>query len=42
MPEVVIELEAGEEIIGEVGKRTWVKGPIETKTKISGGIGKAL
>lgn len=42
LPVAVIELEAGEEIISEVGGRTWAKGPIETETKATGGIGKAI
>ena len=42
LPAVVIELEPGEVIISEVGGRTWAKGPIETDTKATGGIGKAI
>ena len=42
LPAVVIELEPGEVIISEVGGRTWAKGPIDTDTKATGGIGKAI
>lgn len=42
LPAVVIELEPGEVIISEVGGRTWAKGPIETDTKATGGIGKTI
>lgn len=42
LPVAILELEPGEEIISEVGGRTWAKGPIETDTKATGGIGKAI
>lgn len=41
LPAVVIHLSAGEEIISEVGGRSWIKGPVETETK-GGKIGKSL
>mgnify|MGYP001688731187 CR=1 FL=1 len=42
LPVAILELEPGEEIISEVGGRTWARGPIETDTKATGGIGKAI
>ena len=42
LPAVIIQLEPGEVILSEVGGRAWVKGQIETETKATGGIGKAL
>lgn len=42
LPVAILELEPGEEIISEVGGRTWAKGSIETDTKATGGIGKAI
>ena len=42
LPVVVMQLEPGEVIISEVGGRTWTKGPIETETQATGGIGKAI
>ncbi|MBQ3005426.1 MAG: TIGR00266 family protein [Clostridia bacterium] len=42
LPAVMINLEAGETIISEVGGRTWLKGPIETETKAIGGAGKSI
>lgn len=39
LPAVIIQLDAGETIISELGGRTWAKGAILTETKAPGGIG---
>lgn len=42
LPAVVIQLDAGETIMSELAGRTWAKGPIETETRGTGGIGKSI
>ena len=42
LPAVIIQLDAGEKLLSEVGGRTWARGPIRTETKAEGGAGKAL
>lgn len=42
LPAVVIQLDAGEKLLSEVGGRTWARGPIVTETKAEGGAGKAI
>lgn len=42
LPAVIIQLDAGETIISELGGRTWAKGTILTETKAPGGIGKSI
>ena len=39
LPAVIIQLDAGETIISELGGRTWAKGTILTETKAPGGLG---
>lgn len=39
LPAVIIQLDAGETIISELGGRTWAKGAILTETKAPGGLG---
>ncbi len=42
LPAAIIQLEAGETIISELGGRTWAKGSIVTETKAPGGLGKGF
>ena len=42
LPVVLISLDPGEQIISEVGGRTWSKGDVTTETTSNGGAGKAL
>lgn len=42
LPAAVIQLDAGETIISQLGGRSWAKGPIVTETKAPGGVGKSL
>lgn len=42
LPAVVIQLNAGEALISELGGRTWSKGPVETETKAEGGAAKSI
>lgn len=42
LPVVLISLDPGEQIISEVGGRTWAKGDVTTETTSNGGAGKAL
>lgn len=42
LPAVIIQLDPGEQLLSEVGGRTWSRGPVLTETKAEGGAGKAL
>ncbi|MGP1349977.1 MAG: AIM24 family protein [Stomatobaculum sp.] len=42
LPAVIIQLDAGETILSELGGRTWAKGTILTETKAPGGIGGSI
>lgn len=42
LPAVVLQLDPGETVIGEVGSRTWALGPVLTETKAEGGAGKSI
>lgn len=41
LPALLIDLEPGEQLVSEVGGRTWSRGQVVTETK-GGGLGKAL
>ncbi|MBR4169740.1 MAG: AIM24 family protein [Lachnospiraceae bacterium] len=42
LPALIISLQAGEQLISEVGGRTWSRGPVVTETTSGGGAKKAL
>ena len=42
LPVAILELDAGDKLISEVGGRTWSRGPIDTETKAEGGIGRSI
>ncbi len=42
LPVAILELDAGDKLISEVGGRTWSRGPIDTDTKAEGGIGRSI
>ena len=42
LPALIVQLEAGEQIMSEAGGRTWMRGPVLTENKATGGAKKAF